>query len=747
MRTSFSLFTISIIFIIVSSLGSFSFAQEYGKLRGFVTDSTSGEALAFGNVLIEELNLGASTDERGMFLINKIPANESYEVTVSYVGYKTKIIPVFIKSTGIVEIEIALMPLSIELQTIEKIGEKTIAKNSTEISIDKITIRSLENLPKGVESDLFKAIQYLPGVRSTSDVSARYYVRGGSSDQNLVQINGIDIYNPFHALGLFSAIDPEMINSVEFLKGGYPSQYSGRLSSVLSVISKNGNKKRFGFAGSLSFLTVKALIEGPIPNGSFIITGRKNYSNQILKKYLNNKIPPVDFYDLSFKLSYSSSDFFENAKFSLFGYTSKDKLDYNDPSRESIQWENNAIGLEWLQVYDVPVFSRLGISYTTFNGETEPNESNFKPRKNDLSDIKIKFDINSVFDNKNELSFGLKIQAIDTKLSLVNAFGVMSDLEKFAANLSIYGKYKYLQWEDFGLDVGTRYNVTGLTNKGGGFFEPRVNLSYSLSSLITIKAAWGIYLQELTTLSDENEIITLFRPWIIIPNYLSPSNAIHYVIGTFFRFSNTLDLSVEGYYKLMHNIPVVNDEKFTENDPELISVDGESYGWELKLQYNDNPVNITTSYTISWAFRELNDYLYYPNYDSRNVFNILFEFNLGDGWITSAIWNYNSGLPFTEIVGYYDKAYFQDLNGIDQNGEGFQPFTLLGDRNIGRLPDYHRLDLSLSKRFQIYGFKILLGVDAINVYDRANIFYFDRDTGERVNMLPFMITGIIKVTI
>jgi hypothetical protein len=197
----------------------------------------------------------------------------------------------------------------------------------------------------------------------------------------------------------------------------------------------------------------------------------------------------------------------------------------------------------------------------------------------------------------------------------------------------------------------------------------------------------------------------------------------------------------------MHNIPVVNDKKFTENDPELISVNGESYGWEFKLQYNDNPVNITTSYTLSWAYRELNDFIYYPNYDSRNVFNILFEFNLGDGWITSAIWNYNSGLPFTEIVGYYDKAYFQDLSGIDQTGEDFQPFTLLGDKNVGRLPDYHRLDVSLSKRLQIYGFKILLGVDVINVYDRANIFYFDRDTGERVNMLPFMITGIIKVAI
>src|SRR5690606_13672240 len=258
-------------------------AQEFGKLRGVVTDSTNGEALAFCNVYINELKTGASTNERGLFLINSIPANKKYTVVVSYVGYDTKILVAEIKPNKVNDVEVKLRPLSIELQAVEKIGEKIIEKNTTDIGLERISIRQVENLPKGVETDVMRSLQYLPGVRSTGDVSAKYYVRGGTSDQNLVLLNGVTIYNPFHSLGIFSVIDPDMINSVEFYKGSFTSEFGGRVSSVLNVISKDGNKNRFSGKASASFLTAKGLIEGPIPNGSFILTGRKSTSNEILK--------------------------------------------------------------------------------------------------------------------------------------------------------------------------------------------------------------------------------------------------------------------------------------------------------------------------------------------------------------------------------------------------------------------------------------------------------------------------------
>jgi len=745
MRTSFSLFTTSLIFFIVLFSSSFSIAQEYGTIRGFVTDSTSGEALPFGNVLIEEINLGASTDERGMFLINKIPANKSYEVTVSYVGFKTKIISVFIKSAEMAELEIALIPLSIELQTIEKIGERTVEKNATNISIERIPIKQLDILPIGVESDIFKYIQYIPGVSSTGDISAKYYVRGGDSDQNLVEINGVTIYTPYHSLGLFSAVDPAMINSAEFLKGAFSSEYGGRLSSVMNIVSKDGNKKRFGLTASVSSLTAKGILEGPIPNGSFLLSARKSYSTDILNKFFRNESIPIDFYDLSFKLNYSSKEIFSNAKFTLFGFASNDVVDYNDPLREKFNWENKLLGFEWLQIYDVPLISKLRISVSNFEGEVIPNESSLKPQKNYVNDVNLSFDMNVVYSNKDELGGGIDFKFLETKLYQENRVGAQTNLEELAANLSIYGMYKFFRFEDFGADVGARYNVTGLTKNGSGVIEPRVSLTYQLFSNLSLKGAWGIYLQEITTLSDEDELISVFEPWIIIPDNMDPSISTQYNIGLVYDFVPGFSFTAEGFYKRIKNLPVINDQKFLARDPDLIAGEGESFGWEFLSDYGINPVSLSVSYTLSWAYKAFDDWIYYPKYDARHRLNLILEYNLGSGWVAGAIWNYSSGLPFTQLLGYYDKFYLDDIHSSGIGAGEFDPYAILDDRNLGRLPDYHRLDLSLTKRFQISFSKWELSISAINVYDRQNIYYFDRKTGEIVYMLPFFVSGTIKL--
>jgi hypothetical protein len=173
----------------------------------------------------------------------------------------------------------------------------------------------------------------------------------------------------------------------------------------------------------------------------------------------------------------------------------------------------------------------------------------------------------------------------------------------------------------------------------------------------------------------------------------------------------------------------------------LLSGSGESYGWEFHLDYGINPINFSASYTLSWAYKVVNNWTYYPRYDTRHSVNLVLEYNFGAGWIASTIWNYSSGYPFTELIGYYDKYFFDNIN---DSGE-FLPYAILGGRNLGRLPSYHRLDLSLVKRMELSFFNLELGLSAINVYDRNNIFYFNRDTGEAVNMLPFLFTGTLKV--
>jgi hypothetical protein len=698
-------------------------------------------------VFINAINTGASTDQRGMFIINSIPANQEFEAIISYIGYKTKFIKFFVNTNQIKDTIIALQPISLELNPIEKIGERMVEKNVTDLGLEKISIKQLETLPKGVETDVMRSLQYLPGVRSTGDISSRYYVRGGSGDQNLVLLNGVTLYAPFHSLGLFSSIDPDMINSIEFFKGGFSSEYSGRLSSILNVLTKAGNKNRLGGSASVSFLTAKGLLEGPIPNGSFIVTTRFSYSDEITKKFLNNETVPIDFYDVSAKLNYSSPKIFNNAKFSLFTFLSNDNIKYSDPAREEYGWKNFLLDFEWIQIYDAPFFSRLGISASNFEGKIIPNGSNLKPLNNEVKDVSVSFDLNAVLDSKDEIDLGLMIKMLDTQLLTESKTGIESQLSKFAGNISIYAKYKLLRYKMFGLDVGSRLNVTGLNANSAGTFEPRISFTFRPIEKIALKGSAGIYLQEVTAVSDEDEIISIFDPWIIIPDYLNPAKGISYSAGVEYELSRESSLQIEGYYRKSKDIPVINQEKIFEYEPDLISGTLESYGWEFGFYVHNNIYSVSTSYSLSWVYKTVDDYVYYPKYDARHSGNILLEYNIGSSWNVSAVWTISSGLPFTQMISYYDKYNIENPFEVVSNNNNYMPYLVLADKNLGRLPAYHRLDLGLTKKFILgpSGFSISLNV--INAYNRENIFYYERDTGRRVNMLPFLFTATVKVEI
>jgi hypothetical protein len=720
-------------------------AQDTGTLRGLVTDSTTSEALTFSSAFIKELKMGATTDMRGYFLITSVPANQNYTLVVSYVGYQTRTFTIRVGKDKVTHYNIKLVPTSIQMRTIEQTSERITSSSDSKISIERISAKQLELTPKGIEADVFRTIKYLPGVTATSDVSARYYVRGGSSNQNLVLVDGITIYSPFHALGLFSVVDPDVVNSIEFFKGGFGAQFGGRLSSVMNISTKDGNKNRLSAKASASFLSGKLLLEGPIGSGSFIISCRKSFSNQIIKKFLNDNNVPVDFYDLSFKANFSP-EFLSGSKFTFNGFSSSDNLKNSDPQVENYKWTSNAYGFKWFQSADAPLFFELAVNLSQFNGKVDPKYSTKTPLDNKISDVCLNMDFTYMFDNHDEINVGFHIQQFSADLSFNNALGSSINMSNSGAAIVFFGKYKLLQFDFMKLDIGSRINLTTISrNESKKMFEPRINININPFNNFMIKGSFGIYQQELTTISNENEVINIFEPWIIIPDYLPPTTSKQYVIGGEYNPVSSVTLGLEGYYKKTENLPFFNEEKINSTEKDFISGVGESYGMETSIKTNVEPFTLTTSYTLAYAYKTINGLRYYPKYDIRHSFNAALDVNLGAGWETGIVWTFNSGLPYTQIVGFYDKFYFDSFFYGWLNIDPREPYGILGVQNLQRLPTYHRLDFTLSKKFQLDFCNINFSFSILNVYNRQNIFYFKRDTGERVNMLPFLPSATIRV--
>ncbi|MGE5806230.1 MAG: TonB-dependent receptor [Ignavibacteria bacterium] len=723
--------------------------QNTGILRGFLSDSLSGEALPFGNIQIKELNEGTFSDNRGYFLFPSVPAGE-YTITVSYIGYGSKLSTIIIKANETALLNVELAPVTIEIQPIEKVAER-VDKKKSDLGTFKATIKELEAIPQGVETDILRSIQNVPGVTFVNDIAATYFVHGGSSNQNLVLLNNSVLYNPFHALGIFSIMDPEMINSLEFYKGGFPTEYSDRTSSVLDLTTKDGNKNRIGASVAVGLLTAKAAVEGPIPDGSFIVTGRKSISNSVLKNFYNNKNLPVDFYDMSFKINYSNQKFWKDAKFIVHGFFSDDHITDSNPQKANYKWKNGIYGIRYFQFSDSPLFYELSYSVSNFSGLADPKLSQLKPKRNEVKDHTFRGDYKYFYKSKDILSVGLKISDIRTDLFLQNSLGEIGNIgpSETTNDWSLYVKYQFFRFENLGIELGSRINLIKLSrDKKYAFpFEPRFSLAYALSSGLKIQTSAGIYNQSLTTLSDEDEIISVFEPWLIVPAYIGTTKSFHYAAGFDMIASDFFDIKIEGYYKKTVNIPLVNKNKIFPTDPDLVSAFSRAYGSELYSRITFGGISFISTYSLAWVKYTSLNVTYSPRFDIRHSLNLLLQVDAGAGLSFSVMWNYKSGFPFTKLLGYYPKFQFDDAPDYYSVLDNYYRFTLLDKRNTGQTPSYHRLDLSITKRITWQYFNITIDISVLNLYNRENLFYFDRETGERVNMLPFLPSITIKAEI
>ena len=726
-------FLLLLFFTLQFCFGPSLFSQGIGSLRGFVSDSANGEALSFATVYLENSGIGANVNLRGYFFLPAVPVGRNTMV-VSLVGYRTKRILVEIAENQITQENVSLAPVNIELE--EVVVQEQMLQADRQMGLQAISARQIGDAPRGIEPDVMRISQRSAGVGMTGDVTTRYYVRGGGSDQNLILLNGATVYNPFHALGVFSVIDPEMISAAEFYRGGFGAQYGGRLSSMLSVVSRQGNTNRLSALAEVSLLSGKLAVEGPVPDGSFLVTGRKSYYSGVLGRYFGGRAYPFDFYDLSFSATYANPNLDKNGKLKIHGFLSGDRVDYDDPLQEDYDTRNNIIGVQWSKVWSSPLYSTFSLSYSGFTAVVEPNQTQAKERNNAVTDVSIGMDFGYAYGSRDEVAFGLQAKSLRTPLSLYNLYGVRSSYDKKGWELDGYVDYRFNRWESFTLTLGLRTKFLAVAENRPMFFEPRLTAAYRFSPLFMVKASFGRYSQEMVTLVDESELISVFEPWVIVPDYLIPPEATSYSIGATASLTEFLLIDIEGYYRSIVDLLDANPRKFSASARDFTQVDSKAYGVEATLTHNSRRFYVQASYALSWAFKLSEGQRLYTRYDARHTANLLVAVELAEGWRASLSGSLRSGMPFAPIAGFYDRLDYQQQSG-SVVGNSYTPVVFWGDKNSARLPVYHRLDMSVARTFTIAPVTITAEASIINVYDRKNIYYFDRDTGQEVDMLRF----------
>jgi hypothetical protein len=624
------------------------------------------------------------------------------------------------------------------------IGQQPSRPHEADLGLKKLSLQDIKMLPKGVEADLFRVLQLLPGVSTTSDVSSRYYVRGGGSDQNLVLLNGATIYSPFHTLGIFSVIDPEIVSAMEFHKGGFPPEYGGRMSSVLNVVTRDGNRNRLSGTAQAGMLSGKLSIEGPVPDGSFFVSGRKSWYAAVLKKYLSGREAPFDFYDAFAKVTFQNAGIDENSRFVLFTFLSEDDVRHDDPFRSDYGIRNKVVGLNWYRVWASPLYSTLTVAHSGLDAFMNPKFSSALPRRNTVRDLTVNLDFTYIYDSRDEVAFGLHSKFVRIGLDQTNAYGQSILFRQYGRDVNLYADYKFYRWESLGATIGVRLKFSALSHYRPILYEPRISVTYRPNPVLALKGAFGWYSQEVVTLVDENELISVLEPWIITPGNVNSSLAVHAAVGLKAYVTDRFTVELEAYYKPISDLIDANAKKFTERDPDFVNVDGDAYGVEAVIDIQPPGYVFKSSYSLSWAHKIIGAVRSYPRYDTRHAVSLLAGADLGSGWNVQATWMLRTGMPFTPIAGYYDRLNFGSVWYWD-DPDVYEPVIFWGKRNSRRLPFYHRLDLGISKDFRVYSSDWTVEAALVNAYDRKNIFYLDRDTGKRTYMLPFLPTLSLKV--
>ncbi len=746
--------------LILAGLNLFS---QTGSVRGFVYDKNSGEPVIFANIIIENTTIGTATDVNGYFVFSKLKEG-SYTLKVGTIGYETLEYPVVVEKNKIMSLRIDLEPVVTQLSTVEISGKKENSRLESRVSVEKITSKDIRQMPSiGGQADLAQYIQVLPGVVFSGDQGGQLYIRGGSAIQNRVLLDGMVVYNPFHSIGLFSVFETEIVKNADVYTGGFNAQYGGVLSSVMDITTKDGNKKRTSGRIAASTFGANLLLEGPIIKNkenrgysmSYVLAAKNSYLSKTstsIYSYMNKELP-YDFLDLYGKLTLSTDN---GTKLNLFALNFTDKVNKYEAIAD-FGWNNRAFGANFLILPGNSASIIEGVAaYSDYTMNMSETSSNLSQMSN-IGGFNVGLAVTNFF-GENRLKYGMNMLGNTTK-SLLSSVDTIVD---YSTELAAYAIFKGVAGR---LVYEPSFRASYYASLSSLIPEPRLSLKLNVTDNFRLKAAGGIYSQVFMDTKSDRDIVNLFTGYLTvspdlnivsmfkgekISSYVQKSN--HLIFGMEYDIIRNLSLNVEVYYKTMSNMTSANrdklyaDDKEHESRPEYLRKEyvienGEAYGGDVSLKYDNGRLYVWAMYSLGNVTKENEIQTYAPHYDRRHNVNILcnYQFGMDRNFELSLRWNYGSGFPYTPTASVMESIDWSDGLNTDYINQNGTLTTVYGDLNSHRLPDYHRFDISAKKRFDIGKHSILeINLSVTNVYNRNNLFYYNRITSERVDQLPIM---------
>ena len=519
-------------------------------ISGFVTESASGESLIGANVFLQETGQGMATDINGYYIIQKI-APGNYTIMVSYIGFDVSRQPISIVEDQSVKLDIGLVEQVVELTEVEVTAEKLQRRNNIQPSKINLSPRMMKAAPALAEPDLFRTIQALPGVLMTSEYSTGLVIRGGNTDQNLIMLDGITVYNPSHLGGIFSNFIVDGVKEAELIKGAYNAEYGGRLSAVLNVISREGNKNEFKGKVNLSLLSAQTTLEGPFYKGAWVLSGRRTYFDLVLPKVLPNiadNIPPYYFYDIQ---SHIFSDISAKDRISLSYYSGIDNIIFDTFGLDG-RWGNNTVSAHYRRVFNERLVGNFLIANSQFFTRFGLGGSGGLVSDNGIDDRTLSGDFSWFKSSESTFKFGIQQKMLG--FEYINKFqdSTQFKIKTSPVELASYVKMKYDHNNLFIIEPGVRINYYNVY-PDSLYPDLRLGLKYLLTDDRYINFSVGNYHQFISTFQDDFNPAILDN-WIAADESVAPGKSVQVVLGYEEYIRNKYKIQVEGYYNNLENL-------------------------------------------------------------------------------------------------------------------------------------------------------------------------------------------------